>query len=987
MKNNKIKRVMALAIVLANLGTANIVNAKTDQESALAANNYSNEESTNNVLQVNVDDTGNVTYLEPTAATANAEDKVFNWDNASVYFVITDRFENGNTSNDHSYGRSQNNSNYKDQAGTFHGGDIAGLTKKLKEGYFTDLGVNAIWFTAPYEQIHGYTSANLKTDSNKDGEDGSGFAYYAYHGYWALDFSNFDANMCTEDEFQEFVDTAHENGIRVVMDVVMNHVGYVTLKDASEFGFGELTGDWKNYMNNEGPNTKSAAYEQANLYNKSSSKWADWWGPGWLRVEKSLSFPGYSIGGDNDLTTTTGGLPDILSESTKEVEIPTFLKNKWQKEGRLEEETASLDAFFKESGLKKTPINYIVKWLTDYVKDYGIDGFRCDTAKHIEVEHWNVLKEQGVKALEEWRTNNSDKPGAKWTDEFWTTGECFGLSAGDGADYYTEGGFSSMINFSLQTALGKTGRVGSKIESTYKNYAKANMGMTKSLSYISSHDTTPLGGRGDLVNVGTNLLLCPGAIQIYYGDETARQLHSSPWGWKELPTRSDMNWSSIDKNVQAHWQKIGTFRSNHISVGAGSHTMISSEDDSYYAFMREYNKDGKKDTVVCVTNAKGPVTLDVSAAFSDGIDLRDYYTGKTAKVEDGEVTFTAGDKGVILIEKAVADVPVVQDKKLTAGAVTANPKTAVAGNEVTITTAKATGGASKYTYEFKVGDEVIQKASYSTSAKWTPEKAGEYTITVNTTDGDGTKVSKTLKYTVTDQEEPTDSSFIFNSIEPSTKTGTVGQKVTFTANTEGGTGDITYKLMVDSKQIEESEDGKFTWTPTEEKTYTIKIIAIDEENTQKVKSLSFSVAKSSDDQENPEDDQTKDLVATLKTSGALTQKIDTSIKLTADASGGTGNLTYKYVKIQNGKETTLVSGADKKEYSWKPAAEGEYTIKVVVSDENGKSVDSNELKFTITEDNGSDVVAFDPNKVVLSGLLFVLGVAGVITSKKRKIIK
>ena len=193
--------------------------------------------------------------------------------------------------------------------------------------------------------------------------------------------------------------------------------------------------------------------------------------------------------------------------------------------------------------------------------------------------------------------------------------------------------------------------------------------------------------------------------------------------------------------------------------------------------------------------------------------------------------------------------------------------------------------------------------------------------------------------------------------------------------------------MVDSKQIEESEDGKFTWTPTEEKTYTIKIIATDETNTQKVKSLSFTVAKSDEGEENPEDDQTKDLVATLKTSGALTQKIDTRIKLTADASGGTGNLTYKYVKIQNGKETTLVSGADKKEYSWKPAAEGEYTIKVVVSDENGKSVDSNELKFTITEDNGSDVVAFDPNKVVLSGLLFVLGVAGVITSKKRKIIK
>ena len=76
------------------------------------------------------------------------------WDNASVYFVITDRFYNGNTTNDNAYGREKGNPTVKNDAGKFYGGDIAGLTKKLD--YLKDLGINAIWITAPYEQIHGF---------------------------------------------------------------------------------------------------------------------------------------------------------------------------------------------------------------------------------------------------------------------------------------------------------------------------------------------------------------------------------------------------------------------------------------------------------------------------------------------------------------------------------------------------------------------------------------------------------------------------------------------------------------------------------------------------------------------------------------------------------------------------------------------------------------------------------------------------------------
>ena len=113
----------------------------------------------------------------------------FTWDNVTAYFVLTDRFLNADTSNDHSYGRGLQADGKTPvvgledpttNPGTFHGGDLKGLTQKVQEGYFTDLGVNAIWITAPYEQIHGYTSGNVQSN-NATEANGQGFPYYSYH--------------------------------------------------------------------------------------------------------------------------------------------------------------------------------------------------------------------------------------------------------------------------------------------------------------------------------------------------------------------------------------------------------------------------------------------------------------------------------------------------------------------------------------------------------------------------------------------------------------------------------------------------------------------------------------------------------------------------------------------------------------------------------------------------------------------------------------
>ena len=88
--------------------------------------------------------------------TAYSQATDFDWGNATVYFVITDRFCNGDSTNDVNYGRIVDYGSERLNAATFHGGDFKGMLKKAKEGYFSDLGIDVVWMTDVYEQIHGW---------------------------------------------------------------------------------------------------------------------------------------------------------------------------------------------------------------------------------------------------------------------------------------------------------------------------------------------------------------------------------------------------------------------------------------------------------------------------------------------------------------------------------------------------------------------------------------------------------------------------------------------------------------------------------------------------------------------------------------------------------------------------------------------------------------------------------------------------------------
>lgn len=517
-------------------------------------------------------------------------------DNPIVYFLIIDRFRSAGPKRT-AYGRTGDGER---EIGTFHGGNLRGIAAQLRRGWFSDLGVNAIWITAPFEQIHGWV----------EGANGE-FKHYAYHGYWTLDYTVLDENFGTRDDLRDLVDTAHSLQIRVIFDVVMNHPGYL---DAA---------------------TRAHHVTDGNL--------ANWWGGEWVRA----GLPGYPPGGTDDMTMQLAGLPDFRTESCHSVALPAFLRTK----------PGSMAVDLPHTTVR----GYLVAWLTRWVEDFGVDGFRCDTVKHVDDASWQALKQAATSALARWKQRHPTK---KIDDApFWMTGEVFGN--GIERNCYYDCGFDNLINFQFQedvwalfappshtlhtshASRAWEGAHSQAIDSIYRRYARAVGGRPgyNVLSYISSHDTR-LFPRAALMSGGTALMLVPGGVQIFYGDETARPDGPSSPSEAVQATRSSMNWDAPDAGVLAHWRKLGQFRARHVAIARGAHRKRC---HLPYVFSRIDNDSG--DSILVVIGEGGQLTLDVAGVFHDGEWLRDGYGGARFTVEAGLIAFAYD--GVALIERVL----------------------------------------------------------------------------------------------------------------------------------------------------------------------------------------------------------------------------------------------------------------------------------------------------------------------------------------------
>ncbi len=515
--------------------------------------------------------------------------KFFDWKNATVYFMLTDRFVNGDETNDVNFDRIAETKELR----SFNGGDLKGITQKIKEGYFNSLGVDAIWFSPVNEQIHGYV------------DEGQG-ATYAFHGYWIRDWTSIEPNWGTEKDLKELVKNAHKNGIRVLLDVIINHTGPVTEKDPV-------------------------------------------WPSDWVRTEPQCTYQDYK---STVFCTLVKNLPDVITEQTEEVELPPELIAKWTKEGRLDKELKELDEFFARTGYPRTPRYYIIKWITDYIRKYGIDGFRIDTVKHTEEDVWAELAKESKIAFAEWKTSN--KEAIQEDQEFFILGETYNYNALSGKDFhfgdsivnYFDYGFDSQINFGFK------GDANSSYEELFSKYShqlnEGELSDVTTMNYISSHDDSwPFDKeRKKTFESATKLMLCPGQVQIYYGDETARPLVIEGVQG-DVNLRGLMNWGE-NPELLNHWQKLGQFRHNHPSVGAGSHNLISSDP---YVFGRSYNNGINSDNVIVALDVtKNTFNINVEGYFDNGDELVDAYSDTDYIVEDVHVVITP-NQSIVLLEK------------------------------------------------------------------------------------------------------------------------------------------------------------------------------------------------------------------------------------------------------------------------------------------------------------------------------------------------
>ncbi|UOY06986.1 alpha-amylase family glycosyl hydrolase [Muricauda sp. SCSIO 64092] len=505
----------------------------------------------------------------------------FVWEGANIYFLLTDRFNNGQPEKDINFERKDSTAVLRG----FEGGDIAGITQKIEDGYFTDLGINAIWFTPVVEQIHGAT------------DEGTGVTY-GYHGYWTKDWTTIDPNFGTKKDLENLVKTAHANGIRVLLDVVLNHTGPVTAIDPV-------------------------------------------WPDEWVRTSPACAFDNYE---NTTACTLVRNLPDILTESDEPVELPDTLLAKWKEEGRLSQELDELNLFFERTGYPRAPRFYIIKWLTDYIHEFGVDGFRVDTVKHVNENAWAELKKEADYAFETWKKKHpngvlDDKP-------FYMVGEVYnyGISGGRSFDFgdkkvdYFANGFTSLINFDLKNDANQT------YEKVFKKYSyllNTKFQGKSVLNYLTSHDDgNPYDAdRSKPYRSANMLLLTPGASQVYYGDETMRPL-KVVGAEGDANLRSYMNWEDLDtvpkvQKVHEHWQKLGKFRRDHPAIGAGKHKRLAK---SPYVFSRTYIDGEYRDKVVVGLDLpKGKKSLRVKGFFGDGTVLYDAYSDTRVMVKNGKV--------------------------------------------------------------------------------------------------------------------------------------------------------------------------------------------------------------------------------------------------------------------------------------------------------------------------------------------------------------
>ena len=637
----------------------------------------------------------------------NADD--FDWDESVIYFMVTDRFFDGNESNNTASGEKTYG---KNNAGLYHGGDFAGITQKLD--YLENLGINTIWITPIVENIPGVTV----TDTGKEDVPYNA----AYHGYWASDFTKLNPTLGTKEEFQTLIDQAHNRGIRIMVDIVVNHAGYDT-------DFGDM-----------------------------------------IRS-------GEDIVSGSDQKDSLSNLPDF----------------------RTEDPTVSAQ---------------LVKWQTQWVKDFGIDYFRVDTVKHVENDTWAELKNALTKTDPNFKMIGEYAGGGYASNgNTLGTGEMdsdLDFDFNDQAANFVKGNISSVENFlaSRNSALNNTYMTGQFLGSHDEDGFKQKLldgGMKEDAATAASMVAASLQ------------ITAKGQPVIYYGEEIGLTgLNNYPY----QTNRYDFDWSMVnnDNKTYQHYKKMLSIRNAYTDVFARGDrkTIVASDEKGYDIVSRSYQ--GTK--LYVGLNIKGAAqTVEVPVSESNGTILKDLYSGTSYTVNNGKVEVTipaAVDGGTVVLKKNSSS-----GSSSSSGSTTTETKPSEdikkdTTTEITVPSEKLPAGTKATVTVTKSGDGKVTAEAAVEAAGKTTKIGVKATVNVDVIKA-VTEAAGTKDVTITQEVKKADGTTAYT-LQVNAADVKAGAKLAVMKKDEK-TGEL---VLVNQKAYKVAKDGSVSLTFKGEGTYVVK---------------------------------------------------------------------------------------------------------------------------------------------------------------------
>ncbi|MEO1661913.1 MAG: alpha-amylase family glycosyl hydrolase [Pseudomonadota bacterium] len=556
------------------------------------------------------------TPITNTPAAATYSDRAI--EDEIIYFVLPDRFENGDPSNDRGgiEGGRLNDGYDPTDYGFYHGGDLQGLTNRLD--YIQGLGMTAIWLTPIFEN---------NPVQGPEGEESSG-----YHGYWITDFTNVDPHIGTRDDFKTFVDAAHARGMKVYMDIITNH-----------------TADIINYRECHDPAVTGGPTFRCEYRYIGDYPWTRRASDGAAINEGFLGDDGIHQTEENfaRLEEATWAYTPFVPEQFEGIKTPAWLNDTLYYHNRGDTDFVDEDSLYGDfAGLDdlNTAHPRVVEGMIDIYKDwitnYKVDGFRIDTAKHVRDEFWQSFAPAIL-----------DHAEAAGIDHFHMFGEVYvdGQKPQHLARFTTHSGLPTVLDFAFTSsarALIVDGEPGLHMDELYRAdviYDKGADTARQLPTFLGNHDMGRFAGflrekdpemsddelfaRVRLANA--LMFFGRGVPTIYYGDEQGFVSDGGDRLAREnmFPSQTDLyndndliatDATTAESNFDTEHplylaiQKFASIRTAETALRRGEQiTRLAHREDSVFAFSR-IDYDTGTEIVVAINAETEPRRINVA---------------------------------------------------------------------------------------------------------------------------------------------------------------------------------------------------------------------------------------------------------------------------------------------------------------------------------------------------------------------------------------